>query len=75
MKEIKFENYIKMIDKKAWEVSKKTGVDFEELRAQGAFIYCYVLNRYDPSKSSFSTGAPVIIIPSKRLFLISSNVV
>lgn len=55
MKEIKFENYIKMIDKKAWEVSKKTGVDFEELQAYGALIYCYVLERYDVSKASFST--------------------
>lgn len=55
MKEIKFENYKKMIDKKAWEVSKKTGVDFEELQAQGALIYCKTLEYYDISKSSFST--------------------
>lgn len=44
-----------MIDKKAWEVSKKTGVEFEELQAQGALIYMYILNKYDISKSSFST--------------------
>ena len=55
MKEIKFENYVKMIEKKAWEVSKKTGVDFEELRAQGALIYCKTLENYDVGKSSFST--------------------
>lgn len=55
MKEIKFENYKNMIDKRAWEVSKRTGVDFEELQAQGAFIYCYVLKRYDSTKSSFAT--------------------
>lgn len=55
MKEIKFENYVNMIDKRAWEVSKKTGVDFEELQAQGALIYLYVLNKYDISKASFST--------------------
>lgn len=65
MKDTKFENYKKMIDKKAWEVSKKTGVDFEELRAQGAFIYCYVLNRYDPSKSSFST---ILYLSLNRLY-------
>ena len=55
MKEVKFENYIKMIDKKAWEVSRKTGVDFEELQAYGALIYCNILEKYDVSKSSFST--------------------
>lgn len=51
----KFEKYVKMIDKKAWEVSKKTGVDFEELQAQGALIYCYCLEKHDPTKASFST--------------------
>lgn len=55
MKEVKFENYIKMIDKKAWEVARKTGVDFEELQAYGALIYCNILEKYDVSKSSFST--------------------
>lgn len=44
-----------MINKKAWEVSKKTGVDFEELQAQGALIYCKTLEKYDVGKSSFST--------------------
>lgn len=65
MKEIKFENYIKMIDKKAWEVSKKTGVDFEELQAYGALIYCYILEKYDVSKSSFST---ILHIGLNRLY-------
>lgn len=55
MKETSFEKFAKMIDKKAWEVSKKTGVDFEELQAQGALIYCKTLENYDISKSSFST--------------------
>ena len=55
MKEITFERFTKMIDKKAWEVSKKTGIDFEELQAQGALIYCKTLENYDVSKSSFST--------------------
>ena len=55
MKEVKFEKYIKMIDKKAWEVSKKTGVDFEELQAQGALIYCFCLEKYDSTKANFST--------------------
>jgi len=55
MEKIAFEKFTKMIDKKAWEVSKKTGVDFEELKAQGALIYCKTLESYDVSKSSFST--------------------
>ena len=44
-----------MINQRAWDVSKKTGVDFEELQAQGALIYCKTLEDYDVSKSSFST--------------------
>lgn len=56
MKEFAFEKFTKMIDKKAWEVSKKTGVEFEELQAQGALIYLYVLDKYDVSKGAlFST--------------------
>ena len=55
MSEISFEKFSKMIDKKAWEVSKRTGVEFEELQAQGALIYCKILEKYDISKSSFST--------------------
>ena len=55
MKELAFEKFTKMIDKKAWEVSEKTGVDFEELQAQGALIYCKTLEKYDISKASFST--------------------
>lgn len=65
MKEVKFENYIKMIDKKAWEVSRKTGVDFEELQGYGALIYCYVLKKYDVSKSSFST---ILYLALNRLY-------
>ena len=55
MKEIAFEKFANMINKKAWDVSKKTGVDFEELKAQGALIYCKTLENYDVGKSSFST--------------------
>lgn len=55
MKEVAFEKFTKMINKKAWEVSKKTGVDFEELQAQGALIYCKTLEKYDVGKASFST--------------------
>jgi len=54
-KETSFEKFTNMIDKKAWEVSKSTGVEFEELQAQGALIYLYCLNKFDVSKASFST--------------------
>ena len=55
MAEIKFEKYAKMIEKKSWEVHRKTGVDVDELKAQCALIYVNTLDNYDPSKSSFST--------------------
>lgn len=55
VKAMEFSKYEKMIEKKAWEISKKTGVDVEELKAQAALIYCNTLERYDISKSSFST--------------------
>lgn len=50
-----FEKYCKMIQKKAWEVSKKTGVDYKELEAQGYYLYCEALETWDCTKSSFST--------------------
>jgi hypothetical protein len=65
LKEVKFENYTKMIDKKAWEVARKTGVDFEELQAYGALIYCNILEKYDVSKSSFST---ILYLGLNRLY-------
>lgn len=50
-----FEKYCKMIQKKAWEVSKKTGIEYEELEAQGYYLYCEALETWDCTKSSFST--------------------
>ena len=52
---MEFKKYEKMIEGKAWEVSKGTGVDVDELKAQAAFIYCKTLENYDPSKANFST--------------------
>lgn len=54
-KNIMFEKYCKMIQKKACEVSKKTGVDYKELEAQGYYLYCEALETWDCNKSSFST--------------------
>lgn len=54
MEKIKFENYQMMINKRAWEVAKNTGLEFEDLQAYGTLIYLYCLERYDPSKGKFS---------------------
>ena len=50
-----FEKYVDLIRNKAWEYYKKTGVDYEELESQGFLIYCECLEKYDISKSGFST--------------------
>ena len=50
-----FENYVNMIRKASWVISKKYNIDYDELEAQGYLIYCMALETYDLSKSSFST--------------------
>ena len=50
-----FEKYVDLIRNRAWEYHKKTGVDYEELESQGFLIYCECLEKYDISKSGFST--------------------
>ena len=50
-----FEKYANLIRKRAHEYSKKYGVDYSELESQGYLIYCECLEKYDVSKSSFST--------------------
>lgn len=50
-----FEKYVDLIRNRAWEYHKKTGVDYEELESQGFLIYCECLEKYDVSKSGFST--------------------
>ena len=50
-----FEKYVDLIRNRAWEYHEKTGVDYEELESQGFLIYCECLERYDISKSGFST--------------------
>lgn len=54
-KELMFDKYVKMIQKKAWEVSKNTGYDYEDIEAEGFKLYCEALKTWNPDKSSFST--------------------
>ena len=50
-----FEKYCRMIQKKAWEVSKSNHCDYKEVEAQGFLLYCEALETWDFEKSSFST--------------------
>lgn len=50
-----FEKYVNLIRSKAWFYAKKTGIDFEEIEAQGYLIYCQCLENYDVTKADFST--------------------
>lgn len=50
-----FEKYVNLIRKRAWEYSQKYGIEYSELESQGYLIYCECLEKYDVSKSGFST--------------------
>lgn len=50
-----FEKYVNMIRSRAWEYSKASGIDYSELESQGYLIYCECLEKYDITKSGFST--------------------
>ena len=49
-----FDKYKKLIQERAWYYSKKWGVDYDEMEAEGFYIYVKTLNSYDPSKGKFS---------------------
>jgi len=54
--EIKVENYIKMISKKAHFYSRKTGVEFVDLQSEGFVLFCQAVKRFDQRKGvKFST--------------------
>lgn len=55
MKQGQFEKYVDMIRSKAWHYAKVSGVEYEEVEAQGFLIYCECLEKYDVTKSNFST--------------------
>lgn len=52
---MQFENYKKLIQKRAWFYSKKYKVPYKEVEAQGFLIYCQSVKKYDFTKSTFCT--------------------
>lgn len=53
---VQFEKYVNMIRKAAHIAAKSTGVEYEEIEAQGFLIYCECLEKFDVTKGvSFST--------------------
>lgn len=47
---IKYENYEAMIRKRADEISRKTGAEFEELFAQGNLVFCETKQKFDHNR-------------------------
>jgi hypothetical protein len=43
------------IRKRAWQVARATGIDFEELEAQANLIFCEACESYRPTKGTFAT--------------------
>jgi len=52
---IKLDDYIDMVRERAWYYAKKSGMEYREIEAHGFWIYCFCLERFNPSKASFST--------------------
>lgn len=52
---MKFTDYQKMIQKVAHVMSERYNVEYEDMEAQGYLIYCECVQRFDLTKSSFST--------------------
>ena len=50
-----FNQYRKMVENAAWKASRIFRLDVEDLRAQSYLIFCEAIERYDPTKASFST--------------------
>ena len=50
-----FDKYVNLIRKRAHEYSKKYNIDYDEMESQGFLIYCECLEKYDVSKSNFTT--------------------
>lgn len=55
MKKLVFEDYVKLIRKRAGYYSKVHGVEYSDVESEGFLIYCKALESYDPSKGLFST--------------------
>ena len=53
--EIEYEKYKRLIYKRAWIWARKTGMDVEELIAEGNLVFAIKVKEYDEEKSCFST--------------------
>ena len=53
--ENQFDKYVNLIRNVSWKISKKYNVEYDEIEAQGYLIYCMILEKFDITKSSFST--------------------
>ena len=51
----KFEKYVNIVRKSAHFYSKKWGIEYDEMEAQGFLIYCECIDSFDFSKGNFST--------------------
>lgn len=54
-KTTEFDKFVDLIRKRAWEYSKKYNIEYSEMESQGYLIYCECLEKFDNTKSSFST--------------------
>ena len=52
---MKYADYENMINKLAWDWNKKTGLDFDELQAEGNLVFCDVIGKFDPAIGIFGT--------------------
>lgn len=50
-----FKQYKPMIHKAAWRLAKKYGLDFDDITSRGYDIFMKTAQKFDESKSSFST--------------------
>lgn len=53
--QIDYEDYQRLITSRALVWSKRTGWDFQELMSEGNLIYVRIIQKFDPTKSCFST--------------------
>ena len=53
--EIKYEDYMKLISKIAWQWSKRSGWDFQELMAEGNLVFLEARNGFQSGRFYFST--------------------
>jgi len=50
-----YEKYKNMVCKVSYEISRKYKIEYEEVEAQGFYLFVKALNKWEKEKSSFST--------------------